>query len=258
MFKDVIQYLVGLLHPEPEQTVSKEIEGFHYRVVPTQHGLEIGPQIVKPHPVPPVATPVLQLATLSGLVAAFTSNVDKFASKGASAVQVESFDSVALVSLEADEFGRRHVWARAKSNEVNPFKFGEYLEPETFLITAQAGFMPIDGHYTNMLKLCSSLKAGSSVQVADDGYSQKVVIQEGGVTHGEVELPPRVALRPYRTFREVDPVESEFLLRFKAQKEALPLAALISVDAGRWKTDTALVVADWLRKNLPSGTTVIA
>jgi hypothetical protein len=192
------------------------------------------------------------------LVAAFEANVDGFTGIGKSAVQVESFDSVALVSLQADQWGRRHVWARAKSTEVNPFKFAEYLEPELFLITAQASFMPIDGHYSNMLRLCSSLKAGSSVDVADDGYSQKVVIQEGGVQHGEVELPPRVQLRPYRTFREVDPVESDFLLRFRAQKDALPTVALIPVDAGRWKTDTAWAVAGWLKTHLPKGAIVIA
>jgi hypothetical protein len=209
-------------------------------------------------PIAPIATPVLQLSTLSGLVDAFTANLDGFASLGASAVQVESFDTVSLVSLAADEWGRRQVWARAKSAEINPFKFGEYMNPEMFLITAQAGFMPIDGHYTNMLKLCSSLTAGSSVQVADDGFSQSVVISEGGVQRGAVELPPRVQLRPYRTFREVDPVESDFLLRFKAQKDDLPLVALIPVDAGRWKTDTAMQVRNWLQKNLPDETTVIA
>jgi hypothetical protein len=209
-------------------------------------------------PIAPIATPVLQLSTLSGLVDAFTGNVDKFGDKGASAVQVESFDSVALVSLEADEWGRRQVWARAKSGEVNPFKFDTFQDPEIFLITAQAGFMPIDGHYTNMLKLCASLKAGSSVQVADDGYSQRVVITDGAVEHGEVDLPPRVQLRPYRTFREIDPVESDFLLRFKGVKDALPQVSLIPVDAGRWKTDTAMMVRAWLVKNLPDGTKVIA
>lgn len=237
------------------QPVTVEVKGVDFAV---KTDGTLGDPVRPVIPVAPVETPVLNLTTLSGLVAAFKANVDGFAELGASAVQVESFDSVALVSLQADEWGRRHVWARAKSTEVNPFKFGEYLDPELFLITAQAGFMPIDGHYTNMLRLCSSLKAGSSVQVADDGYSQSVVIQEGGVSHGEVQLPPRVSLRPYRTFREVDPVESDFLLRFKAQKDALPAVALIPVDAGRWKTDTAFTVAAWLKKNLPDTAKVIA
>lgn len=252
-FVNVLEWFKKL--NKTRRPVTIEVKGDHFAV---KADGTLGDAIHPVLPKAPVPTPVLELATLSGLVAAFTANVDKFTDLGASAVQVESYDSVALVSLEADEWGRRHVWARAKSTEINPFKFGEYLDPEVFLITAQAGFMPIDGHFTNMLKLCSSLKAGSSVQVADDGYSQKVVIQEGGVTHGEVELPPRVSLRPYRTFREVDAVESDFLLRFKAQKDALPLVALIPVDAGGWKVETMHMVSRWLKTNLPAGPIVIA
>lgn len=252
-FVKILDWFRGLKDKPSPVTVN--VQGVDFAVRPDG---TLGDRVKDVLPVAPVATPLLTLSTLTGLVAAHTANIDKFGDAGASAVQVESYNSVALVSLEADQWGRRHVWARAQSSEVNPFKFGEYLDPEIFLITAQAGFMPIDGHYTNMLKLCSSLKAGSSVQVADDGYSQKVVIQEGGVQHGEVELPPRVSLRPYRTFREIDPVESDFLLRFKAQKDALPLAALIPVDAGRWKTDTAMSVAAWLKRNLPDTAVVIA
>lgn len=252
-FVGILEWFKTLNRPDRPVTVTVHDEPFAVKSDGT-----LGDRVPPPLPIAPVATPVLSLSTLTGLVSAFTANVDGFTTLGRSAVQVESYDSVALVSLEADEWGRRHVWARAKSTEVNPFKFGEYLDPELFLILAQCGFMPIDGHYTNMLKLCSSLKAGSSVQVADDGYSQKVVIQEGGVTHGEVELPPRVSLRPYRSFREIDPVESDFLLRFKAQKDALPAVALIPVDAGRWKTDTSMTVRLWLEKNLPEGTTIIA
>lgn len=239
----------------PERPVTIEVGGGHYTVKPDG---TLGEPVKPVLPIAPVAQPVLELSTLSGLVKAFTANVDGFSGKGASAVQVESYKSVAIVSLEADEWGRRHVWARAVCQEQNPFPFAEYRDPEEFLILAQAAFMPIDGHYTNMLMLCSSLTAGSSIQVADDGFSQKVVVSQGGISHGEVQLPPRLRLRPYRTFREIDPVESDLLLRFKARKDALPQCALIPVDAGRWKTDTAMSVATWLATALPTGTTIIA
>lgn len=240
----------------PARPVTVEIKGEHFAV--NQDGT-IGDPVRPVLPIAPVATPILALSTLTGFVDAFKANVDKFTGLGESAVQVEAFDSVALVSLEADKWGRRHVWARAKSAEINPFAFDTFMDPEKFLITAQAGFMPIDGsHYTTMLRLCSSLKAGSTVSVADDGYSQKVVITDGAVEHGEVELPPRVQLRPYRTFREIDPVESDFLLRFKGVKDALPQVCLIPVDGGRWKTDTAMQVRAWLIKALPADTKVIA
>lgn len=240
---------------KPQRPVVEWVDGSPFAV---REDGTLGDAINPVLPIAPVATPVLQLSTLTGLVAAFNANLDGFAALGASAVQVEDYGTVSLVSLAADAWGRRHVWARAKCQEQNPFPFSEYIEAELFLIKAQASFMPIDGNFTNMLKLCSSLQAGTSVQVADDGFSQKVVVSGGGVTHGEVSLPPRIGLRPYRTFREIDPVESDFLLRFKARKDDLPTVALIPVDAGRWKTDTALQLRGWLTANLPSGTTIIA
>jgi hypothetical protein len=105
---------------------------------------------------------------------------------------------------------------------------------------------------TNLLRLCSNLTAGSSVQTADDGFSQKVVIQEGGVTRGGVELPPRIALAPYRTFREITPVESDFLIRMQGKKDALPQIALFGVDGGGWKLDTVLAVKTWLLEKIPT------
>lgn len=238
-----------------ERPVSIEIRGDHFAV---KADGTLGEAIHPVLPVAPVATPVLKLSTLSGLVAAFTAKLDGFDGKGASAVQVESYNSVAIVSLAADEWGRRQVWARTTCTEENPFPFDSYIDQEQFLIKAQAGFMPIDGNYTNMLKLCSSLKAGTTVDLADDGFSQKVVVSGGGVTHAEVQLPPRIGLRPYRTFREIDPVESDFLLRFRAIDKDVPKIALIAVDAGRWKTDTAMAVEHWLQANLPNGVTIIA
>ena len=208
-------------------------------------------------PIAPVATPVLSLATLTGLVAAFNAKVDGFDALGASAVQVESFDSVALVSLRADEWGRRHVWARAKSTEANGFPFNEYQDSEPFMVKLQGGFVP-DDTTENLLRLCSNLSAGSTIKVADDGFSQSIEIKEGGVQSGLVNIPPRMTLQPYRTFREIPPVTSAFLCRMRAVKDGLPQIALIAVDGGRWKTDTVWAVRDWLKTNLPDGTTIIA
>ena len=48
------------------------------------------------------------------------------------------------------------------------------------------------------------------------------------------------------------------MLRMKVKPHALHEVALIQVDSGRCKTDTAMIVRDWLVRNLPPDTTVIA
>jgi hypothetical protein len=201
----------------------------------------------------PTAKPTLALSTLTGFVDAFTAKVDEFPAEVA--VQIESYDSVALVSLRADEFGRRHTWLRAKSAEINPFKFQTYYDPEEFVIALQVSFAPSE-NLTTLLKVCSNLTAGCSVQVSDDGFTQTVVMTEGGVTRTGVAIPPRMALAPYRTFREIEPIESDFLLRMQGKRDALPQIALFAVDGGGWKHDTALAVKAWMQEQLPQATVI--
>ena len=124
---------------KPNNPVTVEVPGESYRVNADGTLGEVVRHVI---PVAPVATPVLDLYTLSGLVAAVKADVDSFTEKKRFAIQVEVYNRVALISLAADEWGRRHVCARAKAAEIHPFQFGEYMDPETFLITAQAGFLP--------------------------------------------------------------------------------------------------------------------
>jgi hypothetical protein len=233
-----------------EQSVTTVVDGKTYAI---RHDRTLGDYV---RPPAPLAAPLLPLQTLTGLVAAYNANIDQFPAAEV-AVQVESFDSVALVSLRADEFGRRHVWTRAKHVNENPFRFGAYLQIEEFLIALQAGFLPSD-NVTALSRLCSSVTAGNSVSVADDGISQTVTVQEGAMQRGSVNVPSRLPLAPYRTFREIEPVASDFLLRMKPVKDNLPTVALLEVDGGKWRLDTVQAVATWLQANLPTGAVVIA
>lgn len=215
----------------------------------------LGAYVRKPLPQAPPTAPVLPLRTLSGFVAAFGANIDEF--PGEVAVQVESHDSVALVSMRQDQYGQRHVWMRAKAPEENAFRFGNHYQIEEFLIALQAGFLPSE-NVTAISRLCSCVTAGNSVQAADDGISMRVTIKEGEIERGNIDVPNRLPLAPYRTFREIEPVASDFLLRMKAVKDSLPTVALLEVDGGKWKLDTILAIGAWLQQNLPANTTVIA
>jgi hypothetical protein len=244
MIKEALDFILGLQDKRP---VTVEVDGNSYAVKPDR---TLGDVIRKPAP---IAMPTLNLSTLTGFVDAFHSDVDEF--PGECAVQVVNHEHVALIALKADEFGRRHTWLSAKSAEVIPFRFENYYEQEALLIALQMSFAPSE-NLTNLLRVCSNLKAGNSVQTADDGFSQTVVIQEGGVTSTGVTMPSRIGLAPYRTFREVAPIESDFLVRMQGKKDSLPLIALFPVDGGGWKHETALAVKAWLVAALPEATVI--
>jgi hypothetical protein len=239
--------LKEFFHPHP---ITARVNGREYAVTPLEDGAKLGDLIL-----PPVAAK-LSVKSLTGFVDAFMADVDEFRADRF-AVQVLDHETVSLISLQADEYGRRHEWLRAVSEEKNPFPFDSYQSSENFLINLQRGFMPTD-NIVELQKLASALTNESSISTQDDGLSQTLSVKQGAVTRATVNLPPRIKLFPYRTFREIDPVESEFMVRLKGEPMKMPTIALVEVDCSRWKMDTALMVKNWLVKQLPSGTVVIA
>jgi hypothetical protein len=250
MFKEIFEFAQDVMDRIKPQPISVTVEGEHYAVVPGQHGPALGAHIRLPVP---IATPTLKLATLTGFVDAYNAALDEFSETAA--VHVIDPITVALVSLRADEFGRRHEWLRAVCGETNPFPFDTYQTPEAFLINLQSGFLPTD-NVISLQRLASSLTSENSVGVADDGLSQVITVKQGTVTRDTVTLPPRIELFAYRTFREIDPIASDFMVRLKGKPGELPTIGLLQIDAGKWKMDTVGVVSKWLEAALPDAVVI--
>jgi hypothetical protein len=240
MLQELVSYLIGLQRP-----ITKTIGDFTYGV--TDHGIDSEPVI-------PKARPTLGVVTLSGLVAAHELKLDE---QKDVTVHIESHTKVSVVPICADKFGRRTPYVTAVCSEQIPFVFGNYYTPEAFVIAFHSSFVPTDNFYA-VVKLLSALSSENSIQTSDDGLTQSVTMNTGTIKRGEVQVKPRVALAPYRTFREAAPVESEFLLRMRGKPGELPTCALIEVDSGKWKIEAILALKHWLDAKLPKGTVVIA
>lgn len=201
----------------------------------------------------PVADPVA-CSTLEGLVAAYQSQLDSL-TPGGVAFCIDSYNSVSLLSLQQDEFGRRRVYAAAKHLHDTPFEFDKYLAPETFRIRFQASFY-LDDEAMKVLRLISTLGVkGEELNLSDDGISQTVEVKSGTVTRGKVELPSDgVKLIPWRTFREVPPVQSRFLLRIKSDGVQVGIA-LHEIDA-KWRLDTIASIRTWLKEKAPTAVVI--
>lgn len=243
---EVLEYLFAKL--KDKQPVTHTVDGQPYAV--KENG-ELGQAVLKL--APQFTKPVLNLSSLSGLVTAYQKGVDGF-NPSDSALRVSDYLTVELIELKADDFGRRHVFAKAAHVEPPAFAFGKFYEPEDFLIAFRAGF-----HFNDMAervqRLCSSLTAESGVSVSDDGMSQVVTIKEGAITRQAIDLPPEIPLIPWRTFRDANPVESKFLLRMRAIKDKLPQIAIFEID-GKWKLDTIHSIQKYLQKELPEAVVI--
>ena len=194
--------------------------------------------------------PTLEVSTLSGLVAAVKAKLDGM-DPTTVALRVVDHLTAEVVSIAADKYGKRHVWVRATHKPETKFVFDKYYtSSEEFIIALRAAFY-LNGDTMKVQRLCSSLSSGDSVVVVDDGLCQTVTVNAGAVTRATVEIPSDgVALVPWRTFRDANPVESKFLLRLKSVKDALPHIALFEIDA-KWRVDTMQSIANYLQTNLP-------
>lgn len=248
--KDVLEYLFGRL--KDKQPITHKVGDQEYAVTPAgtlgAPVRELAPQWDKP---------TFMVSTLGGLADLFKADLDGLTSGDPVGVHIVSYRKVQIVSLRADAFGRRHVYAEAVHTVNVPFLFDKYYtSPEEFLIPFRASFL-FNDEAVKVQQLCSQIGSGEAVAVSDDGISQEVVTKSGTVTKASVVLPASgIPLIPWRTFREADPVMSKFLLRMKGVKDALPHIALFEIDA-MWQLETVGSIASWLSKNIP-GVTIIA
>lgn len=206
---------------------------------------------------PPQASSV-DCSTLQGLVDLFNGELDDAKTKGDLLCHITSPTSVALISRESDNYGRRRMWATAKYPETQGFKFGAWLNPENFIISAQACFQRVkvekdDGSFAldldYVLKVASNITAEQASQNTDDGFAQRAVVRQGIALASETTLKPTVNLAPYRTFAEIDQVLSTFVFRASTDNGKV-LLALFEGDGGRWKIGAYAALRAWLSQKL--------
>jgi hypothetical protein len=202
---------------------------------------------------PPSPRPI-ECSTLAGLVDLFTNELDQVMPDHV-LVHITSPTSVELISKDADLHGRRRVWASAKYPECKTFAFGAWMDPETFIISAQQHFQRVKiedaaGTFAKdldyVLGIASKISAENATEHEDDGIAQRVTVKQGVALRSETILRPLVNLAPYRTFAEIDQVLSQFVFRARVGSGSVNLA-LFEGDGGRWKLGAVAAIKAWLQ-----------
>lgn len=96
------------------------------------------------------------------------------------------------------------------------------------------------------LDLLSRMTNENSVSTNDNGVTQTVEARQGVALNALIEIKPRVMLRPFRTFLEVEQPESEFLLRVDPDEGI----GFFEADGGIWKLEAKKNIADYFLKNM--------
>lgn len=228
MIKKAIEYIVGLSAPNIH-----EIGDETYSDKPL-HRISFIPRASS-----------IEMNTLTSLIDYIKSGVDSFGEK--MIVHVQTPERVSLYSALDYERGREYVVeVRA---DVPSFRFGQFMDQETFCIGVQSKFIP--GNDTALLlKFAGTVEAGTVTEYGDDGVSQKATVKTGIASKGDALVPNPVHLAPFRTFPEVDQPASDFIFRMKNDKYSGVQCALFEADGGAWQNRAKSYIKEYLMEAL--------
>jgi hypothetical protein len=192
--------------------------------------------IADPTPAP------LAIHTLTGLVDYYKAAQDLDDLQGEPAFfHVVSHKEVRLLSEIQGKFEQRKTFMVASPPENRAYPFGNWLDPESFIISLQAMFVQ-DQTTADLLAFVSSIKEEAVKTAADDGYSQAVTARAGVALVTEVKVPNPVTLSPYRTFMEVDQPAISCVFRLRQG----PQLSLHEADGGQWRLEAIQSIKEYL------------
>jgi hypothetical protein len=218
----------------------KEVGGVNYSV------RDLKPVYFEPRP------DAVEVLTLTGLADYIEKNVDEL-KRSELMLHVVDPKTVKLVSKICGVNRKRDDFAEAKvDEELEEYPFGKFMPTEEFVIRLRSMFSPTTD-LERVIAFTSRLVTGATLPNEDDGITQTATVKVGvtGALKTSEAAPIIINLKPFRTFRELDQVESEFLFRVRVDGEGKPpVCALFEADGGRWRNFAVLAIRDWLAEKI--------
>lgn len=159
-------------------------------------------------------------------------------------VSVDNHETVSAFTTYNDRFERYSLYLA--NCDLPRYEFG-WKDYESAMIAFRSRFIPNDG-VSYLLDILSRISDESSVSSNDNGMTQTVEARSGISLKTKEKINPRVKLRPYRTFLEVEQPESEFLVRLREGGQI----GLFEADGGMWKLQAKRNIKTYFEEKLAS------
>lgn len=186
---------------------------------------------------------VRTVSTLYSLAALIKAEMDKFKSQFPIIVEVTDSNTVSVFTTYDDRYERKYLYQAVADIPRNSINRWENKQDTIIQLNSVYGNSK-DKDY--LIELLSVMTEESKVTEKDNGLTQTVEANKGISMKQNLPIRPRITLKPYRTFIEVDQPESEFTLRVREGAEVL----ISEADGGKWKLDAKKNIAAFLDKNL--------
>lgn len=230
MLKEFVEKLLELKRPETIQVDERQYSTIDIKPV---YEAECSP---------------IKVYNLDSLIKYLKDNPDKNADN-TKIINVTNPLEVVVLSSLFGKFKQREKYIVADYSELLPsINFGRYCNIEEFIIMLKSKFIMTED-LEKIIKVVGNITNENVTNYNDDGVTQKVTTKTGIARVGEVALPPKIKLKPYRTFIEIEQPESEFLLRAKKGYEGIEFA-LFEADGGAWKKEAVKNITYYLKSEL--------
>jgi hypothetical protein len=200
-------------------------------------------------PIKPPKAETLTINTLTGIVDLMPLDSVQLEERDVM-LHVVDHKSVSLMDHNfSDHWLTRSTYLTAV-HESPVFRFGQFMDVETFIIHMQAMFVQ-DESTAAILKVAGNIKEEAVTQFSDDGVTQGVTAKAGISRVEVVPVPNPVTLRPYRTFMEIEQPMSTFVFRMQGGKGNSPTCALFEADGRMWQLEAIKNIKLWLSEKIP-------
>lgn len=226
MQKEAMEYLVSLAKPETYQingqTYSSQLLRRVEAYIPT--------------------TECINVTSLASIVKLVKAELCKMNDVSPLFIRVDSPRKVSVFSTYGQEYKRHYLYEA--TCDVPDFQRG-FRPHDEAIIELRSRFSQSEGS-DYLLDLLSRISRESVVSSEDNGVSQTVEARKGISLKEKVQIRPRILLRPYRTFLEVEQPESEFILRLNDNGDV----GLFEADGGAWKLEAKKNVMEYFEAAL--------
>lgn len=179
---------------------------------------------------PPIDRPaVFELNSLRALVAIVKKEIAEHHATPPLFIQIVNPTTVEVYTGYDMTFTRNHPY-KVVCRDV-AFEPG-WRDQQAAIIELKSRFLPTEDT-AYLLDLISRVNKDDGVTSQDNGVSQVVTARQGVSMKAFEEVKPRVTLKPFRTFREVEQPESEFILRLDENLRV----GLFEADGQVWKME---------------------
>lgn len=188
----------------------------------------------------PIVRPI-EIHSLTGIVDYVKSKFDR---DSKFLIHIQSPNKVVLVD-QLDTINNRRTFVMSQA--ILPrIPFECFVEREKFQIMLQANFVETE-HRAMVLDIISHIHIDDGgVELKDNGLTQTVTVKQGAATLSTQQLPPRVILKPFRSFVEVPQPASEYVFRMNSQGAC----ALFEADGGSWQLEAIENMHEYFTREL--------